>query len=82
MAKTHCALRALGLALGVVIFTLTSVTVNILNYLARLVVTGIEGITGAEIEQDNIQWNGQRIFNKPEYEEEVLKIFDGTNIKM
>jgi len=68
--------RSVGLVVGLVVFVAVGYISSALEWLARLIVTGIDTALGVEISQDKIQWNRQRFTNVPVHTEANREVVD------
>jgi len=60
-------LRSVVLFISIAILTIFGYAIFALDFVARFLATGLERLTGVEIEQDKREWNRQRFFNEPLY---------------
>jgi len=68
--------RSIGLVVGIALFTVVGYVNAALEWLARIIVTGIDAALGVEIWQDRIQWNTQRFDNVPVHTEANKEVVD------
>jgi len=68
--------RSIGLVVGIALFTVVGYVNAALEWLARIIVTGIDAALGVEIWQDRIQWNTQRFKNVPVHTEANKEVVD------